>query len=279
MASTEPARGGALAPTLAPTQGPTLPPKLQLWTPPSLDASAWARVVDVVLGNSRSVGLVDRIPGGPTSPSKQPTATTRPPIGVLLRLPGARDEVLAGWWRELHLGVGRPGHGCVALGLRLEGAIDAARLERLGLARWPCDWLHLASNASSVADVRAAWSVVMEPGAGAVPADAARPLVVSRAAHDEASVRAALAEGVDAMTLSPVCATASKPDVPPLGWERFASLAALAPGRLWALGGLRPADLDRARRANGGGVALLGAAWSSGAGDWPNLAADAAASP
>jgi 8-oxo-dGTP diphosphatase len=59
----------------------------------------------------------------------------------------------------------------------------------------------------------------------------------------------------DFATLSPVCATASHPDAKPLGWERFARLAADARLPVYALGGIAPEDLERARAAGAQGVA------------------------
>jgi hypothetical protein len=247
---------------------PTKLPALQLWTPPQVDEAIWARILAVIEGHRRDLVRRAEVGGGPA-------------VGVLLRLPGASDPQIAAWWARLVDGVGtRHGAGAhLALGLRLDGEIDAARLIALGLARRPCDWLHLAARASSIAQTRAAWNQLAAFAAADGVGRSARYPPVSRAAHDATTLAEALADGADAMTLSPVCATASKPSVEPLGWPEFARLAARAPGRVWALGGMRPGDLTQAQTFGGAGVALLSAAWSSAAPVSPEHAADAEASP
>jgi len=56
-----------------------------------------------------------------------------------------------------------------------------------------------------------------------------------------------------------VCETASHPEASPLGWNRFAELVRDARLPVYALGGVGPADLDRARAAGAQGVAGIGA--------------------
>ena len=250
MASTESAGAGSRLPTV------------QLWTPPRLDDAACQRVGDVIatlrgrLRATRGAG---------------PTQQALPKIGVLLRLPGAADAQLVDRARWLAAMVGEAGaDDALAWGLCLDGVVDGPRLEAFGELFDQCGWLHLAGTASSCSEVRfacqvATWRVGPPP--------------LSRAVHDEAGVRAALADGADAMTLSPILSTPSKPDVTPLGWATLARCAALAPGRVWALGGLRPHDLGRAQAMGSAGLALLGAAWSAEAMAWSNLPPDTAASP
>ncbi len=87
----------------------------------------------------------------------------------------------------------------------------------------------------------------------------ARPLPrdawVGASCHDAEELERAAALGADFATLSPVCATASHPGVRPLGWERFAHLVAGARLPIYALGGVGPDDLERARAAGAQGVA------------------------
>lgn len=61
--------------------------------------------------------------------------------------------------------------------------------------------------------------------------------------------------GVDFVTLSPVRQTASHPGVSGMGWEKFAVLAQSARIPVYALGGMRPGDLESAWRAGAQGVA------------------------
>lgn len=78
---------------------------------------------------------------------------------------------------------------------------------------------------------------------------------VGASCHDAAELERAAHLGVDFATLSPVRATTSHPDTTPLGWERFGQLVANARLPVYALGGVGPGDLDRARAAGAQGVA------------------------
>lgn len=84
---------------------------------------------------------------------------------------------------------------------------------------------------------------------------------VGASCHDAGELAQAARLELDYALLAPVLPTASHPDAPPLGWARFAALAAGQPMPVYALGGLAAADLDLARRHGAHGVALKGAAW------------------
>lgn len=73
--------------------------------------------------------------------------------------------------------------------------------------------------------------------------------------HDEAELARAVQLGVDFVTLSPVQATRSHPGAVPMGWSRFAELAATAVMPVYALGGMGDGDVARARQYGGQGVA------------------------
>lgn len=107
------------------------------------------------------------------------------------------------------------------------------------------DGAHLASR-SDVASARAA----LGPD---------RWLSVST--HAENDIEAAAAGGADAVTLSPVFASASKPGYgPAIGIERLAEVAAHSPLPIIALGGVD--DAARARAcldAGAAGIAVMGA--------------------
>lgn len=87
----------------------------------------------------------------------------------------------------------------------------------------------------------------------------ARPLpgdcLVAASCHDETDLTRAGELGLDFVTLSPVQATASHPGTGTLGWEGFERLCQCSPLPVFALGGVRPADLERAREHGGFGVA------------------------
>jgi 8-oxo-dGTP diphosphatase len=78
---------------------------------------------------------------------------------------------------------------------------------------------------------------------------------VGASCHDAEELELAARLGADFATLSPVCATASHADTAPLGWDRFARLVADARLPVYALGGMGPGDLNRARTAGAQGVA------------------------
>lgn len=61
--------------------------------------------------------------------------------------------------------------------------------------------------------------------------------------------------GVDFVTLSPVAATASHPDVEAMGWLRFTGLVQQATVPVYALGGMRDEDVANALRARAQGIA------------------------
>lgn len=82
---------------------------------------------------------------------------------------------------------------------------------------------------------------------------------VGASCHDADELERAATIGADFATLSPVCETASHPEASPLGWNRFAELVRDAHLPVYALGGVGPADLDRARAAGAQGVAGIGA--------------------
>jgi len=78
---------------------------------------------------------------------------------------------------------------------------------------------------------------------------------VGASCHGAEELELAAALGADFATLSPVHPTTSHPDATPLGWERFAQLVADARLPVYALGGIGPDDLERARVAGAQGVA------------------------
>ncbi len=67
---------------------------------------------------------------------------------------------------------------------------------------------------------------------------------------------------LDFAVLGPVDATPSHPGAATLGWARFADLARGASIPVYAIGGLRPADLDAAQGAGAHGIAMISGAWA-----------------
>ena len=164
---------------------------------------------------------------------------------------------------------------------RIVYAIESGeRLVQLRLPLWPCEAvrefaatllpLARAHDARLLlnADVEGALALgagVHLTGAQLAALDA-RPLpwqyVVGASCHDAAQLAKALQLGVDFATLSPVAATASHPDAAPLGWDVFQSLAEATAMPVYALGGMLPAQLPRARAAGAQGVAGIRGFWT-----------------
>lgn len=110
---------------------------------------------------------------------------------------------------------------------------DDARLREIVQA----DGLHLSS--------KAARALLQRPDT---------PLL-SVACHSALELEQAERLQADLVTLSPVCATPTHPDVIPLGWSAFADLARGRPFAVYALGGITPQDLTLARAHGARGVA------------------------
>ena len=101
------------------------------------------------------------------------------------------------------------------------------------------------------------WSAARLLAARSRPDD----MLCAASTHDAAELKHAATLGVDWVVLGPVRQTPTHPDARPLGWQRFAELAAGAPMPVYALGGLSPEDLDVAVAHGAHGVALRRAAW------------------
>jgi 8-oxo-dGTP diphosphatase len=90
-----------------------------------------------------------------------------------------------------------------------------------------------------------------------------RPALVAASCHNEADLRKAEHIEADFAVLSPVQATTSHPAAVPMGWERFASLCDGTRIPIYALGGLRPEDAERARAHGAQGMAMIGGVWAA----------------
>lgn len=82
---------------------------------------------------------------------------------------------------------------------------------------------------------------------------------VAASCHNAAELQHALAIGADFAVLAPVMPTASHPDTPPLGWQRFSELLESANLPVFALGGLGRQDLALAQTAGAQGIAGISA--------------------
>lgn len=80
--------------------------------------------------------------------------------------------------------------------------------------------------------------------------------------HTEAELEKAAALHADFMVLSPVQQTNSHPDSDPLGWDNFASMIKPLSIPVYALGGVGPQDIMKAREYGALGVAAISALWN-----------------
>lgn len=87
-------------------------------------------------------------------------------------------------------------------------------------------------------------------------------LLVAGSCHDGSELAHAESLGLDFVVLSPVCSTSSHPERRALGWERFRALAETCPMPVYALGGMGPDDMARARQTGGQGLAVISGVWA-----------------
>jgi 8-oxo-dGTP diphosphatase len=76
--------------------------------------------------------------------------------------------------------------------------------------------------------------------------------------HTRAELGRAMALGLDFAVLGPVL---EKRGAEPLGWQGFAGIVRGASIAVYAIGGLTPADMDRAWRAGAHGLAMIRGSW------------------
>jgi 8-oxo-dGTP diphosphatase len=86
--------------------------------------------------------------------------------------------------------------------------------------------------------------------------------LVGASCHDADELARAQALGADFVVLGPVAPTPTHPGAAGLGWARFAALLKDCPLPVYALGGLKPADLETAWRHGAHGISMMRAAWS-----------------
>ena len=85
--------------------------------------------------------------------------------------------------------------------------------------------------------------------------------IVGASCHDAAELALAQALAVDFVVLGPVAATPSHPGAAVLGWENFAALVRDYPLPVYALGGMKRADLETAWRCGAHGISMMRGAW------------------
>ena len=162
---------------------------------------------------------------------------------------------------------------------RLERAVAAGiRRVQLRAPGWPAAaWPDLARDAAALCRGRAELLLNGDPALAAalglgvhlraeqLMALSARPWrdgpPVAASCHDAAELAQAERLGLDFVVLGPVRATASHPGAPVLGWDGFHALREQVSLPIYALGGLKPADVAPARRHGGQGIAAIRGLW------------------
>ncbi len=86
-------------------------------------------------------------------------------------------------------------------------------------------------------------------------------VLLSASCHNKEEVRHANRLGLDFIMLSPVLPTQSHPGAETLGWDGLQKLTELASMPVYALGGMTPADRQRAFGRGAQGIAAIGALW------------------
>lgn len=92
-----------------------------------------------------------------------------------------------------------------------------------------------------------------------------RPISVDKylavSCHNELELAKALSLKADLVLISPVKATSSHPELPGLGWEKFAEMVAKMPVPVYALGGMKPSDATQALVSGAQGIATTSGLW------------------
>ncbi|MCW9012705.1 MAG: Nudix family hydrolase [Gammaproteobacteria bacterium] len=85
--------------------------------------------------------------------------------------------------------------------------------------------------------------------------------LLSVSCHNIEEIQHAEKLGADILLLSPVRETSSHPGVPGIGWEKFSQLVAQVNMPVYALGGMKAADLADAKESGAQGVAAISSFW------------------
>lgn len=206
-----------------------------------------------------------KLPDYPMPPADRPVvaAVLQPDRYLVTPAPGADGEA---WLRALR---GALAAGARRLQLRADGTTDPVRWRTLveaAVAACRAAGVDVLLNAD-VALARAL-GIGVHLRASQLRALDARPLepggLVGASCHGLEDLHRAQALGCDFAVLGPVADTASHPGAATLGWPGFATLREEVSLPLYAIGGMRPADIAVARAHGGQGVAAIRSLWPDG---------------
>lgn len=190
----------------------------------------------------------------------------RPVVAVLTRSPRylVSPETLepGTWLRQLDKALDA---GARRVQLRARGLKPKALADLAMDARTRCHAVGAELLVNGEAGLAADLGIGLHLPARELMALSQRPLpkdqAVAASCHDAEQLAQAEALGLDFAVLGPLRATESHPGATPMGWERFARLREAVSLPIYAIGGLRPADVATARRHGAQGVAGIRAFW------------------
>lgn len=163
---------------------------------------------------------------------------------VVLREPDLAADEVAGLWR--------------AMLSRVAAAGLAGRLPLLVSSRHD---LAATTEAPMIAGVHLTGRDLHQRQRRQIVASRLDPALLAASCHGAEDLVACDRIGGDFAVYGPVLATASHPGSQGIGWAGLAAQIAATPVPVFALGGVGPGDLDRARRAGAHGIAMQRAAW------------------
>ncbi|GAB2670021.1 Nudix family hydrolase [Arenimonas aestuarii] len=203
---------------------------------------------------------LEKLHGYPMPPADRPVVSvlTRPPRYLISPEPLAPAAWLAQLDKALAAGARR-------VQLRARG-LGAQALANLAMdARIRCHAAGADLLVNGEAGLAADLGIGLHLPARQLMALSTRPLpagqLVAASCHDADELAQAEQLGLDFAVLGPVRATESHPGAAAMGWEQFSRLREAVSLPLYALGGLRPADVATARRHGAQGVAGIRAFW------------------
>lgn len=203
---------------------------------------------------------LEKLHGYPMPPADRPVVSvlTRPPRYLIS--PESLEP--AAWLHQLDKALAA---GARRVQLRARGLSAKALAELAMDTRIRCHAAGAELLVNGEAGLAADLGIGLHLPARQLMALSSRPLpagqAVAASCHDADELGQAESLGLDFAVLGPVRATESHPGATPLGWERFSRLREAVSLPIYALGGLRPADVATARRHGAQGVAGIRAFW------------------
>ena len=204
---------------------------------------------------------LEKLSSYPMPPADRPVVAALTAPGRYLVSPETADpaDFLPRLDRALAAGLRR-----VQLRVRGQSADQMARLAREAASRCQAHGAELLLNGEP--GLAADLGVGLHLPARDLMALSALPALapgqhVAASCHDADELARAEALGVHFAVLGPVRATESHPGATPLGWERFSRLREGVSLPIYAIGGMKPADVALARRHGAQGVAGIRGLW------------------